>query len=187
MSNVLHVPDNFQNLISVSPLRAADYEVLFVNDLEIRTKDGTNFPSEKHDNLFFSKTVNSTGTENCNLVRGERFSLWHKRRGHNDFEDLLKLKNHAIGLRLNEHDVGNCNPCQSNKSNKPPIPKDSRKRAKNVLEIVHTDILGPINPEAVDGHRKAIGFVDSFSRYQKEHFLNIMLDAIKKSGKSLQI
>ena len=39
-----------------------------------------------------------------------------------------------------------------------------------MLDIVHTDILGPINPEAVDGHKYAIGFVDSFSRYCRVYF-----------------
>ena len=48
------------------------------------------------------------------------------------------------------------------------------------LETVHTDILGAIQPGAVDGHRYAIGFVDSFSRYRKLHFLRSRDEAIEK-------
>ena len=67
-----------------------------------------------------------------------------------------------------------------NKSRKLRFPKDSGTRAKDVLEIVHTDILGPIDPGAVDGHGYAIGVVDSFSRYQKVYFLKTRDDAIEK-------
>ena len=131
--------------------------------------------------------MNSLGTENCNLASGDKLSLRHKLLGHNNIEDLLKLKDHAIGLRISEHDVGNCETCQLNNSWKLPVPKDSRTRAKDGLEKVNTDILRPINPEAVDSHRHAIGFVDSFSRYQKVYSLKTRGDAIKKFDNSFQI
>ena len=45
--------------------------------------------------------------------------------------------------------------------------KGSQSRQRNQdtrsLDKVHTDILGSIDPIAVDDHRYAIGFVDSFS------------------------
>ena len=40
--------------------------------------------------------------------------------------------------------------------------------------------MGPIQPEAVDGHMYAIGFVDSLSRYQKCCFLRPRDEAIEK-------
>ena len=52
-----------------------------------------------------------------------------------------------------------------------PVPKCSVTRTKDILEVVHTDILWSFNPEAVDGQRYAIGFVDSFSSYQIVYFL----------------
>ena len=99
--------------------------------------------------------------------------------GHNNVEDIYKLKDHAVGLKLREH-LTNCETCQLNKSKKLPVPKASGKRASEALEIVHTDTLEPIQPEAVDGHRYAIGFVDSFSRYQKLYFLRSMDEAFEK-------
>ena len=85
-----------------------------------------------------------------------------------------------MGLKVNEHDLANCEICQLKKSEKLPVPRDSGTRASEVLETVHTDILGPIQPEAVDGHRYAIGFVDSFSRYQKLYFLRTRDEAFEK-------
>ena len=155
----------------MSKFRAANNEVFFGKDIEIRTKNGTVFPFEEHDNLFLWKTVNSTGSGNCNLASGDRLCLWQKRLGHNSIEDLLKVKDHAIGLKISERDLGKCETCKLNKSRKLHVPKDSGTRAKDLLEIFHIDILGPINPEAVDGHRYVIGFVDNFGRYQKVCFL----------------
>ena len=56
-------------------------------------------------------------------------------------------------------------------------------RAKENLDIVHTDVLEKISPEAVDGHCYAIGFVDSFSRFSKVDFMKTrdeVLDKIKQ-------
>ena len=107
MSITLLVPDNSKILVFVSD------EVFFGKDLEIRAKNGTIFPFEEHDYLFHWKTVNSTGTENCILVSGDRtkVNLKHKRLRHNINEDLLKSKNQAIRLRIREHDVRNCETC----------------------------------------------------------------------------
>ena len=168
LNDALLVPNNTRNLVSVSKLRATGNEVVFGVTLEIRTKNGTVFPIEERDSLFIWHNIDYG--EQCNLAKGDPLSLWHKRLGHNNVEDIYKLKDHAVRLKVNKHDLANCEICQLNKSKKLPVPRDSGTRASEVLEIVHSDILGPIQPEAVDGHRYAIGFVDSFSRYQKLSF-----------------
>ena len=169
LSNALLVPNNTRNLVSVSKLKATGNEILFGRTLKKRTKNGTIFPFEERDSLFIWKNFDYEEiSEQCNLANGDPLSLWHKRLGHNNFEDIYKLKDHAVGLKLSEHNFARCKTCQLNKSKKLPVPKDSATRASEALEIVHTDILGPTQPEAVDGHRFAIGFVDSFSRYQNQ-------------------
>ena len=81
MSNALLVPDNSKNLVSVSTPRAADDELLFGKDLEIRTENEVIFPFEDHDSLLHWKTTNSTVSENRNLDSGDRLCSWHKRLG----------------------------------------------------------------------------------------------------------
>ena len=48
------------------------------------------------------------------------------------------------------------------------------------LDIVHTDVLGIISPEAVDGHCYAIGFLDSFSRFSKVYFMKRRAEVLVK-------
>ena len=91
-----------------------------------------------------------------------------------------EMKQSQEDNKISEHNLINCETFQLNELRKLPVPKDSGTRASEALEIVHTDILGPIQPEAVDGHTYAIGFVDSFSRYQKLYFLRSRDEAFEK-------
>ena len=45
---------------------------------------------------------------------------------------------------------------------------------------MHTDLLGKISPEAVDGHCYAIGFFDSFSRFSKVYFMKTRDEVLDK-------
>ena len=76
--------------------------------------------------------------------------------GHNNFTDLSKLAEHVKGMRISDSSVNVCQICELNMARKQPIAKDCTTRAQAVLDILHTDILGPITPEAVDGHKYAI-------------------------------
>jgi hypothetical protein len=45
------------------------------------------------------------------------------------------------------------------------IKKSGATRSLGVLEIIHTDICGPVNVTTVDGYNPFITFTDDFSRY----------------------
>ena len=51
------------------------------------------------------------------------------------------------------------------------------------IRTVLTNILRPINPEAVDGHWFAIDFIDSFWSYQELHFLETGNDVTETDGR----
>ena len=57
-------------------------------------------------------------------------------------------------------------------------------RAKEVLDIEHTDVLAKFFHEAVDGHCCTIGFWDSFSRFSKVYFMKTrdeeVMDKVKQ-------
>ena len=106
--------------------------------------------------------------------------MWQKRLGHNNFTDLSKLVEHVEGMRISDSSVDVCEICELNKAMKQPIAKDCTTRAQAVLDIVHTDILGPITPEAVDSHKYAIGFVDSFSRFCSVYFMKSRDETVEK-------
>ena len=67
-----------------------------------------------------------------------------------------------------------------NKAEKKPVPKNCYTGATRTLDIVHTDILGPINSIAEYGHRYAISFVDRFFRYLNIYFMKTRDEATEK-------
>lgn len=52
-----------------------------------------------------------------------------------------------------------------------PIPKKSTWRAKEVLELLHSDICGPISSSSTSGKRYILCFIDDYSRKAWVYFL----------------
>ncbi len=77
-------------------------------------------------------------------------------------------RRHVEGKNVNDRIIVPCEWCDPNKTKRAPIPKDCPTRATDILEIVDTDVLGPVVSESIGGHKYAI---DSFSRYAKIYFL----------------
>ncbi|EWM20093.1 copia-like retrotransposable element, partial [Nannochloropsis gaditana] len=59
-----------------------------------------------------------------------------------------------------------CGTCERAKQTKKSFGTKSRERAKEPLELVHTDVLGPIEVESLGGARYAIGFTDDYTRWR---------------------
>lgn len=57
-----------------------------------------------------------------------------------------------------------CSDCLIGKQPRNPIPKKSSWRAKEVLELIHSDICGPINPTSTSGIKYILCFIDDCSR-----------------------
>ena len=151
LENALFIPENTHSLVSISKLREAGAEVLIRPELSTIDKSGLEYPfrQEKHLFIWNFSEINETCKENCLLTSS--LKMWHKRLAHNNFTDISKLVEHVEGMRISDSSVDVCEICELNKAKKQPIAKDCTTRAQAVLDIVHTDILGPITPEAVDG------------------------------------
>ena len=64
-----------------------------------------------------------------------------------------------------------CEECVVSKQHRSQFPKGKSWRAKDVLELVHSDICGPINPSSNGGKRYLITFIDDYSRKTWVYFL----------------
>ena len=173
LKDTLYVPENSRNLLSVSKMKKAGAEVVFSASSFVRQGNGSVYPLR---GLFLWDTF--VGKDECYVV--STLKQWHCRMGHNNYKNLSHLEQHIEGMKITDFKIENCETCELNKAKKKPVPKDFYIRATRTLDIVHTDILGPIDPIAEDGHRYAIGFVDSFSRYLKIYFMKTRDEATKK-------
>jgi hypothetical protein len=57
-----------------------------------------------------------------------------------------------------------CEPCLMGKMTKTPF-SGTMEQATDLLEIIHTDVCGPMSVEARDGYRYVLTFTDDLSRY----------------------
>lgn len=73
-------------------------------------------------------------------------------------------KNMVIGLPEFESPSELCEDCIVKKQHRDVFPKGTSWRAKRVLELVHSDLCGPIKPMSNGGKRYFISFIDDFNR-----------------------
>jgi hypothetical protein len=90
--------------------------------------------------------------------------LWHCRLSHIGVKRMKKL--HADGLleSLDCESFDTCEPCLMGKMTKTPF-SGTMERANDLLEIIHTDVCGPMSVEARGGYRYFLTFTDDLSRY----------------------
>lgn len=108
------------------------------------------------------------------MAREENDScLWHRRLGHLNYESLKLLyqKKMVYGLPRIEEKSGVCEGCVFGKHHRKPFPKEGAWRAKQVLELVHTDVCGPTNTLSHGKNRYFILFIDDFTRMTWVYFM----------------
>lgn len=175
IKNVLHVPDVRKNLLSVSKMEDNNLKVVFTKGrveaysenklLLVGNKKGTLYHVDMYVNLNNSVCNYSGVSEKSeNLVK-----LWHRRYGHLGYENLKLLSKDKLvhGLEnLKNFDINNkhCEPCILGKITRKPFNKKGY-RAKRPLELVHTDVCGPISPVTWDGHSFFVTFIDDYTHF----------------------
>jgi hypothetical protein len=92
--------------------------------------------------------------------------LWHSRFAHLSFKGLRMLYYNKMvnGLPLLKAPTKVCADCLIDKQHRDNISKKSHWRATHKLQLIHSDICGPVNPESKSGKRYLITFIDDFSR-----------------------
>ena len=106
------------------------------------------------------------GECSCFIAQVEESWLWHKRLCHVNFDNMVKISKFkkVRGIpSLKKPDVSLCNNFHIGKMGKPSF-KSKNYHSEEVLEIVHTDLCGPIGVESYSGEKFFICFVDDYSR-----------------------
>jgi transposase InsO family protein len=95
-------------------------------------------------------------------------SLWHARLGHANMRGIANtVKAKAVdGLACTGLGTDTvCESCVYGRAHRLPFPKKSTSRAIGVLDLVHSDVYGPMPVESVGGARYYVGFTDDCSRW----------------------
>ena len=107
-------------------------------------------------------------------VAEDLLDLWHRRMCHLNHQDIVKLsaKSGVRGLpKLTGKSPGMCGDCKMGKLTRTSHPSLSAKPTSKVLQLVHLDLVGPIDTESVGGRKYVLVIVDDFSRFTWVKFL----------------
>ena len=111
---------------------------------------------------------------------------WHKFLGYWNKSDIKKLPNlvKRVKIKQKPNYVLNCDICiqwkMSNDRNKT---LDSK--ATKILALVHSDLVGPIQPLAKDSYKYVINFIDDYSGLTMSYFLKHKPDTLFATKKYL--
>lgn len=90
--------------------------------------------------------------------------LWHRRLGHIGLSNMNFLnKSNSMNLNMSIPKILNCVACVEGKQSREPFNSQGN-RASKLLEIVHSDVCGPMSVNSIGGARFFVSFIDDFSR-----------------------
>ena len=159
--------------MSVGQLVDAGYKLHFEDGLcIIKDCNGAEMISIAMKNHSFPLYLNESSNIAYTSVE-DQSSLMHKRLGHCSYSTLREITRHGLiedMPSVTQEDCV-CRVCEEGKSSRASFSSDSVKRAKVKLELVHSDVCGPMSIESLSGSRFFLLFIDDFSRRTWCYFL----------------
>ena len=183
--DVLYVPGLDRRLLSISALVGKGLSVIFKNSIcEIIDQNETIVKIPKTGQLYLMK-CESGGQMTYEAVQiqvgsstQEKLELWHARLGHLPATTMKNLPTMVVGLdgiqgNLNKNQIKICEGCENGKQTVASFPTSSYGEVKTtkVLELIHSDVMGPMQTKSQGGARFIVTFIDDFSRLVTAYFL----------------
>ena len=162
-------------MVSVSCLVEHGLTVQFNSLVSIRSKSSFICSGDLMNNLYFlsplSYDINAieiVENEHNHLAKKMKVSNepypWHLRLGHINPNRIHGLVKSGILNSLEFEPILMCESCLEGKMTKRPF-KAKGYRATKPLELVHTDVCGPMRVQARGGYEYFVTFTDDDSRY----------------------
>lgn len=180
LNDALHVPDLRTNLLSVGKITDRGNEVLFKKDIAlIIGKDGNvKLTANRVGELYY--VPEQEDNSECNVIEGDTrkgrpqsLELWHRRLGHLNKHDLKEAwkKGTIKGLNISKiQDEFECEVCILGKMTKLPFPSNEE-RSTEILEIIHSDVCGPMQLESMGKSKYFVTFIDDKSKWCEVRFM----------------
>ncbi|KAK2457508.1 putative mitochondrial protein [Trifolium repens] len=183
LEKVLLVKGLTANLISISQLCDQGMKVNFTGSkCEVRNTQGkivmTGMRSK--DNCYHWVDVEEANISTCLVSKEEEVWLWHQKLGHLHLRGMKKaISTGAIRdlPKLNIEEGIICGECQIGKQTRMPHQKLEHLVTTKPLELLHIDLIGPMQVESIGGRRYALVVVDDYSRFTWVNFIREKSDS----------
>jgi transposase InsO family protein len=189
IQRILYIPGMYKNLLSVGKFADDGHYTLFgPKKCWIFAKHNPNqvilTRTRSHSNSLYrlntslqgrtSSPTTANATANILQTAPSPTKLWHGRTGHLNYQSLYHLskRDMVTGLPPLPLLKTTCEPCILGKQHRTAIPKTSEIPISEILQLVHSDLCGPLPQKSMTGSRYILTFIDHFSRYSWVYFLN---------------
>ena len=109
------------------------------------------------------KTYGKICKSELNAVEESSPSLWHRRLGHMSEKGLQMLAKKSLIPVAKGNSLDSCDYCLFGKQKKISFSK-SFTRKENILDLVHSDVCGPMEVESLSMHQYFVTYIDDASR-----------------------
>lgn len=173
VNDILHIPKLSANLLSVYRMVCQGNTIVFdVDGCKIYNRNKKLLVTIKPENGIYK--LCAPIDEVCMLANSIETNamMWHRRLGHLNFGTLCKLNEAVVGVNIkgNDMQIKQCKVCDLGKQQRKPFPI-SETRTTKILELVHTDLCGPMETKSMGGARYMLTFTDDYSRKTFLYFL----------------
>ena len=184
LDDVYHAPSLRFNLLSVSSMASKGFRTIFddkVATIEHKNTGRIIASAPLSRGLYTLVTHPPSSSKEYALAAS--IDIWHQRFAHVSHAGLRSMSNKQVvhGLKIAPGDSSRkCTGCVLGKSHRAPIPKLSTSRATRLLELVHSDVLGPIEVPSLGGARYVITFIDDYSKWISHYCMKAKSEALSK-------
>ena len=116
-------------------------------------------------------------------VAQSRSDLWHQRLGHVHESRLKKcVQNKFVqGIDVDEiTELSFCEGCLAGKMCRKPFPTVGEIRSTRKLQLVHSDICGPMQTQSIGGAKYFVTFIDDYTRCCAVYFMKCKSEVLDK-------
>jgi hypothetical protein len=183
ITQVLHVPKMNNSFISVSKFISKRFKVEFDKDgCKVNNAQGVVVAeAQKDKNLYLLNVKAHKDTTHIANSFDEGVMFWHQRLDNLNMASLKEFNAMVDGMNLKKKPLHHiCEACIKGKHQITTFPKDEATRVSQLLEIVHTDVCGPMRTTSHGGARYFLNFIDNFSRKTHVYLLKTKGKAFEK-------
>ena len=108
--------------------------------------------------------------------------LWHQRLGHINNQVLSKIVKTEVvkGVKVKDEEPNFCEACVMGKMARQPFKATGDIRSKRKLQLVHSDVCGPMDVESFSGKKYFVTFIDNFTRCSAVYFMKSKAEVLEK-------
>lgn len=172
--DAMYVPKAQCNLLSVKKLTSRGFKVIFENNDCVITLNGSKIAVGEFNGELY-KLKEEPFDLVCAAIDFQEDGKqdycihdWHRKLAHRNLNDIRKIEDiHIVNCKCSNV----CESCIKGKMTRKSFPKKAENKTMDILDIVVSDVCGPLQTESVGGSKYFVTFIDVHSRYCEIFFI----------------